>query len=97
MSMKLVQSFSGTGKIRQGDTVVANAAPYNVEVYQKILEGGIPGLKTVLGAVKAPLAFGQQYSLVTREGYTVDFFVSDSAGSVRFTGAITDDKGVAVA
>jgi len=57
----------------------------------------IPAMKRIEGTVRGKgLPIGDKLTLVTREGYRLEFFLENSYGTIAATGAMLDSEGKAV-
>lgn len=97
--MRRVGELHGTGKVFDGDQDLGPVR-YDLDLYQEIqeirtMEGvtRIPGLKDVSGTVRGPLPLGKILKLVTKEGHTVSFFVTDLNGSIAISGPFLTKDG----
>jgi len=103
MSGKRIGSFSGSGSVELNGEVLS-AADYHLEIYQDFIQGqmmegsyNIPGGKRIEGTVRGKgLPMGEKLTLVTREGYKLEFFMESSYGTIAATGPLLNLEGKAV-
>lgn len=85
---ELLESSRGVGSVATDDGVV-RSFPYLINVYQDMIDGRIPGLKSISGTLSAPgatllgLVTGRAATLTLEDGRRLSFFVD---GSGRLTG-----------
>jgi hypothetical protein len=103
MSRKRLGSMAGNGEVKSGDTLLAKV-DYHLDFYQHFDEGhtteghySIPSMKEIEGTVRgrgSVLPMGDKLTLITNEGYSLHFFIQNSAtGRIMATGGLVDTEG----
>jgi len=103
MSWHKKLDLSGTGKALRGKEMIS-AVEYHLEIYQESIDvsgptvtGQAPGVRRIVGTITAAapgsLPIGDRFTLVTREGYTLEFWIKDSSGAITAPGSLRDDHG----
>ena len=100
MSTEHIRRLNGVGTVYHGDTVLKTDVKYLVDIYREVQEGSthsgpfkVPGMFRVVGQIEDALPLGQQFKLATGNGYSIEFFVKDSLGSIAVSGPIVDASG----
>jgi len=99
MSFRPVRKISGIGNVFLGAELV-DLAEYDLEIYEENPEDHehhganlTPGAKKIEGTVMGALPIRKDLRLLTEEGYSVDFYLRDSFGSVVILNPIRDSDG----
>jgi hypothetical protein len=99
-----IGALAGTGKVAL-DSDVLLAVDYHLEVYQEMIDVSntegrhqVPaGAKRVEGTVRSKdkaLPIRKRLKLVTEEGYTIDFSISNpTVGTIECLGQLLNDQG----
>lgn len=81
-------------------TELVDIAEYDLEIYEENPEthehhgaGWTPGARTINGTVVGELPIRKHLRLVTEEGYSLNFFLRDSFGSVVISDPMLDSTG----
>ncbi len=77
MSFRPVRKITGIGNVFLGAELV-DIAEYELEIYEESPEG----TKKIVGTVVGALPVRKDLRLLTEEGYSVDFYLRDTFGSV---------------
>ena len=98
MSFRPVRKITGIGNVFLGAELV-DLAEYDLEIYEENPEDHehhgahwAPGTK-IEGTVVGALPIRKDLRLLTEEGYTVDFYLRDSFGSVVILNPMLDSSG----
>ena len=99
MSFRPVRKLVGIGNVFLG-TEIVDIAEYDLEIYEENPEdhqhhgaNWTPGGKKVEGTVVGALPIRKDLRLVTEEGYSLNFFLKDSYGSIVIRDAMVDSAG----
>ena len=99
MSWRPVHQFVGIANVFLG-TELVDIAEYDLEIYEENPEDhehhaahAASGTRKIEGTVVGALPIRQDLSLVTEEGYSLNFYVRDSYGSVVILGPLLDGTG----
>lgn len=99
MSFRPVRKIEGIGTVYSGDNVV-DIAEYDLEIYEEDPESHEhhvsnyrAGGTKIEGTVQGTLPVRQDLRLLTEEGYSVNFFLRDSLGTVVVSGPMVDGDG----
>ena len=99
MSFRPVRKLVGIGNVFLG-TELVDIAEYELEVYEENPDdhehhgaNWTPGAKKIEGTVVGQLPIRKDLRLLTEEGYTVNFYLRDSFGSVVVSDPIRDSDG----
>jgi hypothetical protein len=99
MSFRPVRKITGIGDVFLGAELV-DLAEYDLEIYEENPEdhehhGGnwTPGAKKIEGTVVGELPIRKNLRLLTEEGYSVEFYLRDSFGSVVILHPMLDSSG----
>src|SRR5258708_365265 len=92
--------LTGTGKALRG-TEIISAVDYHLEIYETFIqnithEGSskTPGMVRIEGTVRdGSLPIGEKLTLVTREGYALDFFLVNKYGTISVSGPLLNERG----
>jgi hypothetical protein len=89
-----IRTLNGNGTVTPADGKSV-AVRYQLEIWQKDIPDGlggtIPGMKSINGSIRPFCgALREKLTLRMEDGRTVDFFFTDTNGSVTATGGITD-------
>ena len=102
MSWRPIRKFVGIADVFLGPTLV-DVAEYDLEIYEENPDDHeqhaahwAPGPNKVEGTVVGQLPIRQDLRLVTEEGYSLNFYLRDSFGSVVLVGKMLDGAGVPV-
>lgn len=104
MSLSRIKTFDGGGRVFSGDSQISSVR-YHLEVFRKTVTGStlsgdyqMQGMGRIEGTVKGHnLPVGIMLKLVTAEGYSVEFFVTNpQTGAVTVSGTILDRDGNSV-
>lgn len=97
--MEKIKSFSGTGKVFSGDKLLGEGN-YQIDVYQEFIEGNtmevtyrIPNGTTITGTMRGAFPIGSILKLVTKDGDTLDFFISNNSGRIAASGPFLTKDG----
>ena len=98
MSSELVRKLTGIGTVYRGDVILLEGTNYDISVYQEILEGSlheghyrIRGAFEPIGTIEGALPIGQPLKLNTGNGYSIEFMVLDSHGSMAVAVILDND------
>jgi hypothetical protein len=99
MSFRPVRKLTGIGNVFLG-TELVDIAEYDLEIYEHNPEdhehhgaNWTPGAKKVEGTVVGQLPIRTDLKLTTEEGYSVNFYLRDSFGTVVILDALLDSSG----
>src|SRR5258705_8550249 len=99
MSLRPVRKLVGIGNVFIGTTLV-DIAEYELEIYEENPEdhehhgaNWTPGAQKIEGTVVGELPIRKDLKLITEEGYSVNFYLRDSFGSVVVFDPILDSSG----
>ena len=99
MSFRPIRKIAGIGNVFLG-TELVDIAEYDLEIYEENPEdhehhgaNWTPGAKKIEGTVVGELPIRTDLKLFTEEGYTVNFYLRDSFGSVVIVDPILDSTG----
>jgi hypothetical protein len=99
MSFRPVRKIAGIGNVFLG-TEFVDIAEYDLEIYEENPEdhehhgaNWEPGTKKIVGTVVGALPVRKDLRLLTEEGYSVDFYLRDSFGSVVILNPMLDSSG----
>ena len=99
MSWRPVRKLEGIGNVFLGTDIV-DIAEYDLEIYEENPSdhehhgaNWRPGAKKIEGTVVGQLPLRKNLKLETEEGYTLNFYLRDSFGSVVSLDAMTDSTG----
>ena len=99
MSFRPVRKIAGIGNVFLG-TELVDIAEYDLDIYEENPEdhehhgaNWAPGAKKVEGTVVGELPIRKDLRLLTEEGYSVNFYLRDSFGSVVILNPILDSSG----
>ena len=99
MSLRPVRKLVGIGNVFLG-TELVDIAEYDLEIYEENPEdhehhgaNWTPGAKKIEGTVVGELPIRKDLRLLTEEGYSVNFYLRDSFGSVVILNPILDSSG----
>ena len=99
MSFRPVRKIAGIGNVFLGAELV-DIAEYDLEIYEENLEDHehhganyTPGARKIEGTVVGELPIRKDLSLLTEEGYSVNFYLRDSFGTVVILDAMLDSSG----
>ena len=99
MSFRPVRKIAGIGNVFLG-TELVDIAEYDLEIYEENPEdhehhgaNWTPGAKKIEGTVVGELPIRKDLRLVTEEGYSLNFYLRDSFGSVAILDPILDSSG----
>jgi hypothetical protein len=99
MSFRPVRKIAGIGNVFLG-TELVDIAEYDLEIYEENPEdhehhgaNWTPGAKKIEGTVVGELPIRKDLMLLTEEGYSVNFYLRDSFGSVVISNPILDSSG----
>jgi len=99
MSFRPVRKISGIGNVYLGSEIV-DIAEYELEIceenpadHEHHGSNWIPGAKKIVGTVVGALPIRKDLTLVTEEGYSVDFYLRDSFGTVVIVKPMLDSNG----
>jgi hypothetical protein len=99
MSFRPVRKITGIGNVFLGAELV-DLAEYDLEIYEENPEdhelhgaNWTPGAKKIEGTVVGALPIRKNLRLLTEEGYSVDFYLRDSFGSVVILNPMLDSSG----
>ena len=88
MSLRPVRKLVGIGNVFLGAEIV-DIAEYDLEIYEENPDdhehhsgNWTPGAKKIEGTVVGALPIRKDLKLVTEEGYSINFYLRDSFGSV---------------
>jgi hypothetical protein len=88
MSLRPIRKLNGIGNVFLG-TELVDIAEYDLEIYEENPENHEhhganwkPGATKVEGTVVGELPIRKDLRLITEEGYSLDFYLRDSFGSV---------------
>jgi hypothetical protein len=102
MSFRPVRKIEGIGTVYAGAEVL-DIAEYELEIYEEDPDShehhaGNPkaGALRIEGTVQGTLPIRQDLRLLTEEGYSMNFFLRDSFGTVVAAGPMVDDSGAPV-
>ena len=99
--MEKIKSLAGAGKVFSGGRLLGEG-DYQIDVYQEFLQGQtlsngqyrIPGMKRIVGTVQGgPFPIGSNLKLVTIDGATLPFFISNSNGRIEASGPFLTKDG----
>jgi hypothetical protein len=99
MSFHPVRKITGIGNVfMEGELV--DIAEYDLEIYEENPEvhehHGVdwtPGVKKIEGTVVGALPIRKDLRLITEEGYSVNFYLRDSFGTVVISNPMLDSSG----
>ena len=99
MSFRPVRKLAGIGNVFLG-TELVDIAEYELEIYEENPEdherhgaNWTPGAKKIEGTVVGELPIRKDLRLLTEEGYSMNFYLRDSFGSVVVSDPIVDSNG----
>jgi hypothetical protein len=99
MSLRPVRKFVGIGNVFLGADLV-DIAEYDLEIYEENPDdhehhgaNWSPGAKKIEGTVVGELPIRKDLRLITEEGYSLNFYLRDSFGSVVSLDPMLDDTG----
>ena len=99
MSFRPVRKIAGIGNVFLG-TELLDIAEYDLEIYEENPEdhehhgaNWTPGAKKIEGTVVGELPIRKDLRLLTEEGYSVNFYLRDSFGSVVILNPMLDNAG----
>jgi len=99
MSLRPVRKITGIGNVFLGAELV-DLAEYDLEIYEENPEdhehhgaNWTPGATKIEGTVVGALPIRKDLRLLTEEGYSVDFYLRDSFGSVVILNPMLDSSG----
>ena len=99
MSLRPVRKLAGIGNVFLG-TELADIAEYDLAVYEENPEdhehhgaNWTPGAKKIEGTVVGALPIRKNLRLLTEEGYSVNFYLRDSFGTVVVSDPMLDSSG----
>ena len=99
MSLRPVRKLVGIGNVFLG-TELLDIAEYDLEIYEENPEdhehhgaNWTPGAMKIEGTVVGALPIRKDLRLLTEEGYSVDFYLRDSFGSVVISEPMLDRSG----
>jgi hypothetical protein len=102
MSFRPVRKIAGIGNVFLG-TELVDIAEYDLEIYEENPEdhehhgaNWTPGAKKIEGTVVGELPIRKDLRLLTEEGYSVNFYLRDSFGSVVILDFMLDSGGTPV-
>jgi hypothetical protein len=102
MSFRSVRKIAGIGNVFSG-TELVDIAEYDLEIYEENPEAHehhganwVPGAKKIEGTVTGELPIRKALRLLTEEGYSVNFYLRDSFGTVVISDPMLDSSGVPV-
>jgi hypothetical protein len=102
MSFRPVRKIVGIGNVFLGSELV-DIAEYDLEIYEENLEdhehhgaNWVPGAKKIEGTVTGELPIRKALRLLTEEGYSVNFYLRDSFGTVVISDPMLDSSGAPV-
>jgi len=102
MSLRPVRQLVGIGNVFLG-TEIVDIAEYDLEIYEENPESHehhganwTPGARKIEGTVVGALPIRKDLRLVTEEGYSLNFYLKDSFGSVVILDALLDSMGMPV-
>ena len=99
MSLRPVRKLVGIGNVFLG-TELVNIAEYDLEIYEENPEdhehhgaNWAFGAKKIEGTVVGELPIRKDLRLLTEEGYSVNFYLRESFGSVVIVDPMLDSSG----
>src|SRR5882724_11406435 len=99
MSFRPVRKIAGIGNVFLGAELV-DIAEYDLEIYEENPEdhehhgaNWTPNAKKIEGTVVGELPIRKDLRLLTEEGYSVNFYLRDSFGSVVIVDPMLDGSG----
>jgi hypothetical protein len=99
MSLRPVRKLAGIGNVFLGADLI-DIAEYDLEIYEENPEdheqhgaNWKPGAKTINGTVVGELPIRKHLKLITEEGYSLNFFLRDTFGSVVIVDPMLDSAG----
>jgi hypothetical protein len=99
MSFRPVRKIAGIGNVFLG-TELVDIAEYDLEIYEENPEdhehhgaNWTPGANKIEGTVVGELPIRKDLRLLTEEGYSVNFYLRDSFGSVVILEPMLDGTG----
>jgi hypothetical protein len=99
MSFRPVRKIAGIGNVFLG-TKLVDIAEYDLDIYEENPEdhehhgaNWTPGAKKIEGTVVGELPIRKDLRLLTEEGYSVNFYLRDSFGSVVISNPVLDSSG----
>ncbi len=99
MSLRPVRKLVGIGNVFLG-TELVDIAEYDLDIYEENPEdhehhgaNWTPGAKKIEGTVAGKLPIRKDLRLVTEEGYSLNFYLRDTFGSVVMLDAMLDSAG----
>jgi hypothetical protein len=99
MSFRPVRKIAGIGNVYLGAEIV-DIAEYELEIYEENPadhehhgSNWTPGAKKIVGTVVGALPIRKDLRLETEEGYSVDFYLKDSFGTVVIVNPMLDADG----
>jgi hypothetical protein len=97
--MEKIREFTGVGSVYSSDKLLGTGE-YHIDVYQDFVEGRsmegsyrVPGMKSIIGSMRGPFPIGTILKLVTAQGYTLDFFITGSDGTIAASGPFLAEDG----
>src|ERR1700694_1682505 len=98
MSLRPVRKLVGIGNVFVG-TELVDIAEYDLEIYEENPEDHehhgahwTPGAKKIEGTVGGEFPVRKDRSLLTEEGYSLNFYLRDSFGSVVILNPLLDSS-----
>ena len=99
MSFRPVRKITGIGNVFLGGELV-DIAEYDLEIYEQNPEdhehhgaNWQPGARKIEGTVVGELPIRKDLKLLTEEGYSVNFYLRDSFGTVVIVDPMLDSSG----
>ncbi|MEO8051675.1 MAG: hypothetical protein ABI833_14755 [Acidobacteriota bacterium] len=99
MSLRPIRKLAGIGNVFLGAEVL-DIAEYDLEIYEENPDdhehhgaNWTPGAHKIEGTVVGELPIRKDLRLVTEEGYSLNFYLRDSFGSVVSLDPILDSAG----
>jgi hypothetical protein len=99
MSFRPVRKIAGIGNVYLG-TELVDIAEYDLEIYEENPEdhehhraNWTPNSKKIEGTVVGELPIRKDLRLLTEKGYSVNFYLRDSFGSVVIVDPMLDSSG----
>jgi hypothetical protein len=99
MSFRPVRKITGIGNVFLEEELV-DIAEYDLEIYEENPEAHehhgadwMPGVKKIEGTVVGALPIRKDLRLLTEEGYSVNFYLRDSFGTVVILNPMLDSSG----
>ena len=99
MSFRPVRKIAGIGNVFLG-TELVDIAEYDLEIYEENPEdhehhgaNWTPGAQKIEGTVVGELPIRKDLRLLTEEGFSLNFYLRDSFGSVVILNPMLDSRG----